>query len=571
MDSGHSLADSLAILLTPAPRINDAEIDAADQDSAKLAERRRKRTDDDGNDIKDEEDGDESKGQSDLRRKAAPLLGDVDARYAGKTVSRKDVGEEEDDEVDDEEADDDDEADEEDLEMSVEEVDRDDDDDGEEKDSEDEMDPEFKKILMGSGGDEGEEMEEDDDGEDDEDGEEIEEEVKEERGEEESKSIKKSKSSEESQLRLFEKKLRQRHEKQEKENRMRKDMLKKAEAEKQKGIAVKRQLKHFDAFLEIRIRMQKMLEMANKMPQTASLTGDGRGDDIEGEFWNDFVSQMTSNGEVAQLEKCQKAMQNLSESVLKLQTTFLSGVEETRGAVKATKATEDVDQILEKRHDGVKKFRDSTLTMWQEKTAMTTAKSFHAFDTPILEQISLILADRQRLVNRTRTNRQSLVVLGKRKIVEEEKSDDEELQDGESMGKRKKDRLQESQLDDQIFDDSDFYQHLLRELIERKSSQITDSQALGKQMVQLHKLRIKNKRKVDTRASKGRKVRYDTHQKLIGFCASVTTPSSMPDSARDELFKSLFGQRWTRKEEEEKKEEKTVIGEMVENGAPQEE
>ena len=59
--------------------------------------------------------------------------------------------------------------------------------------------------------------------------------------------------------------------------------------------------------------------------------------------------------------------------------------------------------------------------MWQEKTAMTTAKSFHAFDTPILEQISLILADRQRLVNRTRTNRQSLVVLGKRKIVEEVK------------------------------------------------------------------------------------------------------------------------------------------------------
>jgi len=34
-------------------------------------------------------------------------------------------------------------------------------------------------------------------------------------------------------------------------------MLKKAEAEKQKGIAVKRQLKLFDAFLEIRIRMQK--------------------------------------------------------------------------------------------------------------------------------------------------------------------------------------------------------------------------------------------------------------------------------------------------------------------------
>merc|ERR1712087_749289 len=121
--------------------------------------------------------------------------------------------------------------------------------------------------------------------------------------------------------------------------------------------------------------------------------------------------------------------------------------------------------------------------------------------------------------------------------------------------------------------------HLLRELIERKSSQITDSQALGKQMVQLHKLRIKNKRKVDTRASKGRKVRYDTHQKLMGFCASVTSPSSMPDSARDQLFKSLFGQRWTRKEEEEEEQQqqqqqqqrRTDNMEVADNGVLQEE
>ena len=30
------------------------------------------------------------------------------------------------------------------------------------------------------------------------------------------------------------------------------------------------------------------------------------------------------------------------------------------------------------------------------------------------------------------------------------------------MGKRKRERLQDSRLDEQIFDDSDFYQHLLR-------------------------------------------------------------------------------------------------------------
>jgi len=315
-----------------------------------------------------------------------------------------------------------------------------------------------------------------------------------------------------------------------------------------------------------------MLEMTNRLPQHGK-GGEGAGgeeDGVDGKFWSEFVFDLKSCGETAKLEKCQKAMESLSQSVVKLQTTFLSGIEETRGVVKATKALDQVDQMLEKRHEGVKKFRDSTLTLWQEKTALTTTKSFHAFDTPILEQINLILSDKHRLVNRTRNNRQNLVVLGKRKKVEEHESEDDEAREGETMEKRKRERLQDSRLDEQIFDDSDFYQHLLRELIERKSSQITDSQALGKQMVQLHKLRIKNKRKVDTRASKGRKVRFDTHQKLIGFCASVTSPTSMPDSARDELFKSLFGQRWSRKEEEEEQKTENELGESNdhESGAP---
>jgi len=48
---------------------------------------------------------------------------------------------------------------------------------------------------------------------------------------------------------------------------------------------------------------------------------------------------------------------------------------------------------------------------------------------------------------------------------------------------------------------------------------------------------------VDTRASKGRKVRYDIHTKLVNFMAPVSQPEQMTDSAKNELFSSLFGAR----------------------------
>merc|ERR1712241_1574104 len=94
-----------------------------------------------------------------------------------------------------------------------------------------------------------------------------------------------------------------------------------------------------------------------------------------------------------------------------------------------------------------------------------------------------------------------------------------------------------------IFDDSDFYHHLLRELIEKKTSVNSDQGQVGQHWLQIQKLRSKLKKKVDTRASKGRKVRYDVHTKLVNFMAPVRLSDQMPDNSRQELFSSLFGAR----------------------------
>ncbi len=67
---------------------------------------------------------------------------------------------------------------------------------------------------------------------------------------------------------------------------------------------------------------------------------------------------------------------------------------------------------------------------------------------------------------------------------------------------------EDKEYDAEIFDDDDFYHQLLRELIERKTEGITDPMLLGQKWLQIQKMRNKIKKKVDTRASKGRKTRY---------------------------------------------------------------
>ena len=85
--------------------------------------------------------------------------------------------------------------------------------------------------------------------------------------------------------------------------------------------------------------------------------------------------------------------------------------------------------------------------------------------------------------------------------------------------------------DEEIFDDQDFYNQLLRELIDRRSSNISDPIELSRRSIELQKMRIKTKKKVDTKASKGRKIKFEVHKPMVNFMAPIYR-SKMPDEAR---------------------------------------
>ncbi|ROK23421.1 Protein AATF [Anabarilius grahami] len=334
----------------------------------------------------------------------------------------------------------------------------------------------------------------------------------------------------------------------------------KVDEEVEKGKAVKNQLALWDLMLERRIKMQKALVTANQLPQPQTFPA--------------FKSR--GGAEYAEaLKNSHKALKALQRSLLELQDLLLYQNPETRaisqGKTWGASSPKDDEEInseddMENGDDGQEEeqeavwkgppkrklemaeypkfmakrfaaflpYRDATLQKWYDKTRLTTGKSnkgFGAFDRNILTQVEQVLMDKERLLRRTKIQRSEYRVLGKPEPITPEK--DSSVTEGEAAELAVKANVHLKDLDEEIFDDDDFYHQLLRELIERKTSATdpNDQVAMGKQWLAIQKLRSKIKKKVDTKASKGRKIRFHIHSKLMNFMAPMDN-SSMSDEAR---------------------------------------
>lgn len=91
------------------------------------------------------------------------------------------------------------------------------------------------------------------------------------------------------------------------------------------------------------------------------------------------------------------------------------------------------------------------------------------------------------------------------------------------------------------YTDTTFYQSLLRDLIAQRSSMDPDAFDATNIPLKLHPPKTTAQKKaVDTRASKGRKIRYTVHEKLLNFAAPEDR-GTWTEAARREFFASLLG------------------------------
>ncbi|XP_023588438.1 protein AATF [Trichechus manatus latirostris] len=333
----------------------------------------------------------------------------------------------------------------------------------------------------------------------------------------------------------------------------------KVSEEVEKGRAVKNQIALWDQLLEGRIKLQKALLTTNQLPQP----------DVFPIFKDKGGPEFASA-----LKNSHKALKALLRSLVDLQEELLFQYPDTRYLVDGTKPkaeseeeisseddelveekqrrrappkrkleTDDYPSFMAKRFADFTVYRNRTLQKWHDKTKLASGKlgkGFGAFERSILTQIDHILMDKERLLRRTQTKRSVYRVLGRPEPTAEPVP--ESLPGQPEILPQAPANAHLKDLDEEIFDDDDFYHQLLRELIERKTSSLdpNDQVAMGRQWLAIQKLRSKIHKKVDRKASKGRKLRFHVLSKLLSFMAPIDH-TTMNDDARTELYQSLFG------------------------------
>ncbi|XP_076631493.1 apoptosis antagonizing transcription factor [Colletes latitarsis] len=328
-----------------------------------------------------------------------------------------------------------------------------------------------------------------------------------------------------------------------------------------KGNCVRSQLKLWESLLEIRIKLQKCLITSNQMPQYDVHTSLRENVDYTKkvdesksklklllnnmlQLQNLFLKQYPETKNLSVQNRKRKIEENIDKEMISVDNSMdeeiPSDTEDENEKEDTSILGEDLDditknvyckklkldnyeKILNDNHTLYTEYRNSVIQKWNEKTRIASGKLDKGMNQTTLKQIEFALSDKEKLRKRTQLKRSEYNIIGKTELVE----------DNEGR------RVQE--YDPEIYDDDDFYHQLLRDLIEYKSADITDPIQLSKQWIQLQNMRSKMKRKIDTRATKGRRIRYNVHNKLVNFMAPITINDTWLDHAKDELYNSLFG------------------------------
>lgn len=295
----------------------------------------------------------------------------------------------------------------------------------------------------------------------------------------------------------------------------------------EKGRAVKKQRATFDAQLNARMKLQKALVATNTLVGIPA-------------------QQLETEKKDAHdaLNAAETAALNLWNTLTTFRehlTAAKTGTKRKRTSHTADTPTEHLWSHFQTQEAESRPIRDTVLKKWSHKTQSQIAQTTHAgrlqqhtTPTSIVDVIQQQLSDSTRLLQRAHAPRSCAPLQASQRIP----------------------------LDDKIYDDADFYGLLLKELLEQKSA---DSVAASAAIDVGYQMRRENRTKkhVDTKASKGRKLRYTVHEKLQNFMAPEENPraggggSVWGQRQADELFSSLFGQRVALFEQDEEEEEGT--------------
>ncbi|OAL52633.1 TRAUB-domain-containing protein [Pyrenochaeta sp. DS3sAY3a] len=276
-----------------------------------------------------------------------------------------------------------------------------------------------------------------------------------------------------------------------------------AQSDVAKGEAVKTQRKTFDTLLNTRIRLQKALIATNSMAAE---------------------SHKAEKVPDASIEAAETAALTLLNNLTNLRLSLegaRTGHKRKRVQFDSSTSSSEIWARIQSTESSALPHRKAILERWSTKTKATTVTNSKARLNASAQQTLTEVLDSQltssHLVTRTQTPRSCAPIQSSAKAA---------------------------QPDPAIYDDADFYGLMLKELLEQRSSEI-NANGTAEFVVQAPwqvAREAKTKKVVDTKASKGRRLRYTVQEKLQNFMAPEER-GEWGERQRDELFSSLFGQR----------------------------
>lgn len=320
-----------------------------------------------------------------------------------------------------------------------------------------------------------------------------------------------------------------------------------------KGRAIKQQRTAFDSLLNTRIRLQKALVATNSLPNAGLDSGDPT---------------------CQAVEAAEEAALKLWSTLDSLRQTLESSDSLTKSASTPSTQTDPATSIsnlwtrMQAHERRTRPQRLSTLDKWSSKTSpistLPRANKFAAAPTQqplsaVLEQQLTFDTSLDKLVAKTQIPRSCAPLQAAAAAVSSSKSTGDH-----AISSSYSDTIP-------IYDDADFYSLLLRDLLEQRSSdsQLTSNPIPGVASTTMPgikdpALRILKKR-VDTKASKGRKIRYTVHEKVQNFMAPDDR-GRWGEKQREELFKGLLGMKVPREDDKSMNGDESEEEERAEEG-----
>jgi protein AATF/BFR2 len=296
---------------------------------------------------------------------------------------------------------------------------------------------------------------------------------------------------------------------------IKKATLEERKLSEEKAEHVKNQRKIWDVCMDLRIKMEKPLLAANRLPSKEEL--------------DSILKEGEDNGELeAKMNQVQEKLASVLAKLERMRALLADESVEEDSSIDQMNFESEWQENIQPKLSDAKSTHLEDIDKWSVKTQLAQGKlsktkgSLKALNQSVSHQINAAIEDNSRLLQRSRTPRIPV------QKIRTEDAQEEIDQSAESL---------ELKADTEIFDDADFYHKLLKELVSAGSEAIAGCE-IDNLNTTLESNSTKKKPK-DTKASKGRKVRYTVEPKLVNFMAPEPIRSDLMEISAD-IFMTMY-------------------------------